>query len=53
MVGSAMAKIKWALLLLVGLSSDCARCIPSGTCGCKMGHVVCCDGTEAYECLCR
>ena len=24
-----------------------------GTCGCYLGHVVCCDGEDAYGCPCR
>lgn len=34
--------------------SECALCIGHhGTCGCDLGHVVCCDGADAYGCSCR
>lgn len=34
--------------------SQCPLCIAhSGTCGCYIGFVVCCDGYNAYSCQCR
>jgi hypothetical protein len=33
--------------------ASCPLCISHhGTCGCDMGHVVCCDGYDAYGCSC-
>jgi len=33
---------------------SCPLCIGHhGTCGCDMGHVVCCDGYDAYGCGCQ
>lgn len=55
-----MIRKLWIALLLAGvrleaeaLSSNCALCVMSGECGCRLGHVVCCDGTDAYGCTCR
>lgn len=32
----------------------CSLCIGHhGTCGCDWGHVVCCDGYDAYGCGCK
>lgn len=34
--------------------AECPLCISHhGTCGCYLGHVVCCDGYDAYGCGCR
>ncbi len=35
-------------------AGDCSLCIGHhGTCGCDLGHVVCCDGFDAYGCGCK
>lgn len=34
--------------------SSCPVCIAHhGTCGCYLSHVVCCDGYDAYGCVCQ
>lgn len=47
-------------LLALGLRAEaspvehsCPLCVMSGECGCRLGHVVCCDGSDAYGCPCR
>lgn len=35
-------------------AAQCSLCIGHhGTCGCDLGHVVCCDGEDAYGCRCE
>lgn len=43
--------------VLIGLRAEsfdsCVLCTTHhGTCGCFRGHVVCCDGYDAYACTC-
>lgn len=57
-----MARILIFSIVLLGFrlegpppaDSLCALCVGHhGTCGCDFGHVVCCDGYDAYGCGCR
>ncbi len=54
-----MIRIGILILFFAGLRLEapaplsCASCVMSGECGCRLGHVVCCDGSDAYGCPCR
>lgn len=53
-----MIRLLLLSIALLGLTlepaASCPLCITHhGTCGCHMGHVVCCDGYDAYGCMCQ